>query len=87
MRKVIVVMVALVALLVPVSSWAQKGPIKVGLILPRPAPSPPTARTWPTACSSSSRSRAEFAGREVKLITEDDEGKPDQFFTKTQKPW
>ena len=51
-----------------------------------PASSPRSARTWSTAsrCTSTSTSN-DFGGAKVKLIVEDEQGKPDTAVTKAKK--
>jgi len=71
----IVIMVGLLVALDP--GWAQKGPIKVGLILPETGPLAANGKDMANGLQLFFEEQGwKVAGREVKLITEDDEGKP-----------
>ena len=87
MRKLLGVTLALVALVLvsPASSWAQKGPIKVGLILPETGPLAANGKDMANGMQLFVEEQGwRLAGREVKLITEDDEGKPPTGLAKTR---
>jgi len=71
----IVIMVGLLVALDP--GWAQKGPIKIGLILPETGPLAANGKDMANGLQLFFEEQGwKVAGREVKLITEDDEGKP-----------
>ena len=79
MRKLLGVTLALVAtcLLPAGTASAQKGPIKVGLILPETGPLAANGKDMANGMQLFFEERGwRLAGREIKLITEDDEGKP-----------
>src|SRR5215471_17823497 len=59
------------------SGWAQKGPIKIGLILPETGPLAANGKDMANGLQLFFEEQGwKLAGREVKLNTEDDEGKP-----------
>ena len=71
----IVIVVGLLVALDP--GWAQKGPIKVGLILPETGPLAANGKDMANGIQLFFEEQGgKLAGREIKLITEDDEGKP-----------
>ena len=79
MRKLLGVTLALVAtcLLPAGTASAQKGPIKVGLILPETGPLAANGKDMANGMQLFFEEQGwRLAGREIKLITEDDEGKP-----------
>ena len=81
MRRLLAVTLALVvsALILgaPAAGWAQKGPIKVGLILPETGPLAANGKDMANGLQLFFEEQGwRLAGREIKLITEDDEGKP-----------
>jgi len=79
MRKLLGVTLALVAacLLSAGAASAQKGPIKVGLILPETGPLAANGKDMANGMQLFFEEQGwRLAGREIKLITEDDEGKP-----------
>lgn len=88
MRKILSIAAVIGAALVlaaPVSSWAQKGPIKVGLILPETGPLAANGKDMANGMQLFFEEQGwRLAGREVKLITEDDEGKPPTGLAKTR---
>jgi branched-chain amino acid transport system substrate-binding protein len=87
MRKLVAVTLALVgiAILLPSAVWAQKGPIKVGLILPETGPLAANGKDMANGMQLFFEEQGwRLAGREVKLITEDDEGKPPTGLSKTR---
>jgi len=79
MRKLLGVTLALVAtcLLPAGTASAQKSPIKVGLILPETGPLAANGKDMANGMQLFFEEQGwRLAGREIKLITEDDEGKP-----------
>jgi branched-chain amino acid transport system substrate-binding protein len=71
----IVIVVGVLVTLDP--GWAQKGPIKVGLILPETGPLAANGKDMANGLQLFFEEQNwKLAGREVKLVTEDDEGKP-----------
>jgi len=80
MRKALSIALVLgAALLVAVTTvgWAQKGPIKIGLLLPETGPLAANGKDMANGMQLFFEEQGwRLAGREVKLITEDDEGKP-----------
>ena len=73
---VLLLLVAVVAL-VPAPAPAQKGPIKIGLLLPETGPLAANGKDMANGIQLFLEEQGgKLAGREVKLITEDDEGKP-----------
>ena len=79
MRKLLGVTLALVAtcLLPAGAASAQKSPIKVGLILPETGPLAANGKDMANGMQLFFEEQGwRLAGREIKLITEDDEGKP-----------
>jgi branched-chain amino acid transport system substrate-binding protein len=68
---------AVALLLAPALAPAQKGPIKVGLLLPETGPLAANGKDMANGFQLFFEEQGwKLAGREVKLITEDDEGKP-----------
>src|SRR3989454_7634001 len=79
------VFVAALILCAPSLSWAQKGPIKVGLILPETGPLAANGKDMANGMQLFFEEHGwKLAGREIKLITEDDEGKPPTGLAKTR---
>jgi branched-chain amino acid transport system substrate-binding protein len=79
MRKLLGVTLALVAtcLLPAGTASAQKGPIKIGLILPETGPLAANGKDMANGIQLFFEEQGwRLTGREIKLITEDDEGKP-----------
>src|SRR5499426_2824443 len=73
----ITLVLAAALLLVPDAVWAQKGPIKIGLILPETGPLAANGKDMANGMQLFFEEQGwRLAGREIKLITEDDEGKP-----------
>jgi len=73
----VTLIVIVVGLLVALPGWAQKGPIKVGLILPETGPLAANGKDMANGLQLFFEEQGwKLAGREVKLVTEDDEGKP-----------
>ncbi len=90
MRRIGVVTVlalAVVLLLLPggPGPWAQKGPIKVGFLVPQTGPLSANGKDMINALTLFlEEQNYRLAGREVKLIIEDDEGKPATGLTKAR---
>ncbi|HWM79244.1 MAG TPA: ABC transporter substrate-binding protein, partial [Methylomirabilota bacterium] len=80
MRRLSVVTLIAVAagmLMAAGAARAQKGPIKVGLILPETGPLAANGKDMANGMQLFFEEQGvKLAGREIKLITEDDEGKP-----------
>ena len=73
----VTLIVIVVGLLVALPGWAQKGPIKIGLILPETGPLAANGKDMANGLQLFFEEQGwKLAGREVKLVTEDDEGKP-----------
>jgi len=87
MRKSLgIVLLTLVANAVSIGGVsAQKGPIKIGFIVSLTGPFAPNGRDMANAFEMYlDENKYRLAGREVKLITEDDEGKPATGLTKAR---
>ena len=90
MRKpVVLVVLALVALALLLAgetvSWAQKGPIKVGLLVPQTGPLVANGKDMINGLELFfEQVNYRLAGREIKLIVEDDEGRPATGLTKAR---
>jgi branched-chain amino acid transport system substrate-binding protein len=90
MRKAsvtVVISLILVALLLPLGSgvWGQKGPIKVGLLVPQTGPLAANGKDMINGLQLYFEEQGNrLAGREIKLIIEDDEGKPATGLTKAR---
>ena len=66
-------------------SWAQKGPIKVGLLVPQTGPLAANGKDMINGLELFfEQVNYRLAGREIKLIIEDDEGKPATGLTKAR---
>ena len=78
MRKAFSIALVLVAALAgPAVSWAQKGPIKIGFLVPQTGPLAANGKDMINGMQLYLEEQGyRLAGREVKLIIEDDEGKP-----------
>jgi branched-chain amino acid transport system substrate-binding protein len=78
MRKALSIALVLVAALAaPAVSWAQKGPIKIGFLVPQTGPLAANGKDMINGMQLYLEEQGyRLAGREVKLIIEDDEGKP-----------
>jgi branched-chain amino acid transport system substrate-binding protein len=75
----IAIVLAVAALLLAGSPgvWAQKGPIKVGLLVPQTGPLAANGKDMINGLTLFLEEQGyRMAGREIKLIMEDDEGKP-----------
>jgi len=88
-RRVVVALAAVAAVLLalgvhgPVS--AQKGPVKVGLVLPTSGPLSANGKDMLNGMEMFlDENKYRLAGREVKLVVEDDEGKPATGLTKVR---
>jgi branched-chain amino acid transport system substrate-binding protein len=90
MRKVLAIAVTLVAVaalltVVGAPTWAQKGPVKVGLLVPQTGPLAANGKDMINGLQLFFEEQSyRLAGREVKLIIEDDEGKPATGLTKAR---
>jgi branched-chain amino acid transport system substrate-binding protein len=90
MRKILVLMVVALAVggLVlggATETWAQKGPIKVGLLVPQTGPLAANGKDMINGLQLFfEEQNYRLAGREIKLIIEDDEGKPATGLTKAR---
>jgi branched-chain amino acid transport system substrate-binding protein len=74
---ILAVAAAALVLGTPPAVWAQKGPIKIGLIIPETGPLAATGKDMANGMQLFFEEHGwRLAGREIKLITEDDEGKP-----------
>src|SRR5207253_1555894 len=66
-------------------SWAQKGPIKIGLLVPQTGPLAANGKDMINGFELFfEEHKYRLAGREVKFIVEDDEGKPATGITKAR---
>jgi branched-chain amino acid transport system substrate-binding protein len=90
MRKILLVLAAFVAIAALVAAgqsptWAQKGPVKVGLLVPQTGPLAANGKDMINGLELFFEEQGyRLAGREVKLIIEDDEGKPATGLTKAR---
>jgi branched-chain amino acid transport system substrate-binding protein len=86
MRKAFsIALVLVVALAAPAVSWAQKGPIKIGFLVPQTGPLAANGKDMVNGMQLYLEEQGyRLAGREVKLIIEDDEGKPPTGITKAR---
>src|SRR5512146_3344802 len=89
MRRLLVIAVLAVALLAGLvtggPSWAQKGPIKIGLLVPQTGPLAANGKDLIDGLELYlEEQKHRLAGREVKLISEDSEGKPATGITKAR---
>jgi branched-chain amino acid transport system substrate-binding protein len=87
MRKTLVIaalmLVAAAALGAP--SWAQKGPIKIGMLVPQTGPLAANGKDMINGFELFfEEQRYKLSGRDVKFIVEDDEGKPATGITKAR---
>ena len=81
------VVLAIAALLGAVGApgWAQKGPIKLGLLVPQTGPLAANGKDMISGLTLFLEEQGNrLAGREIKLIMEDDEGKPATGLTKAR---
>ncbi|OGK77082.1 MAG: hypothetical protein A2X51_05940 [Candidatus Rokubacteria bacterium GWC2_70_24] len=66
-------------------AWAQKGPIKVGMLVPQTGPLAANGKDMINALELFfEEQKYRLAGRDIKLIIEDDEGKPATGLTKAR---
>src|SRR2546428_529569 len=80
---VLAVIVAGVAAGAP--SWAQKGPIKIGMLVPQTGPLAANGKDMINGFELFfEEQKYRLAGREIKFIVEDDEGKPATGITKVR---
>ena len=69
----------------PTAPWAQKAPIKVGLLVPETGPLSANGKDMINALQLFlEEQKYRLGGREIKLIIEDDEGKPATGLTKAR---
>ncbi|HEY3066219.1 MAG TPA: ABC transporter substrate-binding protein [Methylomirabilota bacterium] len=82
---VVLAVVAVAALVVGLPSEAQKGPIKIGFLVPQTGPLAANGKDMINGFELFfEEQKYKLAGREVKLIIEDDEGKPATGLTKAR---
>jgi branched-chain amino acid transport system substrate-binding protein len=80
---VLAVLVALAAALSAAPSGAQKGPIKIGMLVPQSGPLAANGKDMINGFELFfEENKYRLAGREIKFIVEDDEGKPATGLTK-----
>jgi branched-chain amino acid transport system substrate-binding protein len=86
MRKALSIALVLVAALAaPSVSWAQKGPIRIGFLVPQTGPLAANGKDMVNGMQLFLEEQGyRLAGREIKLIIEDDEGKPPTGITKAR---
>ncbi len=86
MRKAFSIALVLVAALAaPGTGFAQKGPIKIGFLVPQTGPLAANGKDMINGMQLYLEEQGyRLAGREVKLIIEDDEGKPPTGITKAR---
>ena len=90
MRKVLVLMVVAVAMAAvglsePTAAWAQKGPIKIGFLLPTTGPLSANGKDMINGLEMFlEEQKSRLAGREINLIIEDDAAVPATGLTKTR---
>ncbi len=89
MRRTLAIVVLAVAALLVVAGgegWAQqKGPVKIGLLVPQTGPLAANGKDMINGLELFlEEQKSRLAGREVKLIIEDDEGKPATGLTKAR---
>jgi branched-chain amino acid transport system substrate-binding protein len=89
MPRLLVIAVLAVALLAGLlaggPSWAQKGPIKVGMLVPQTGPLAANGKDMINGFELFfEENKYRLAGREIKFIVEDDEGKPATGLTKAR---
>ncbi len=82
-RLLVLLLLAVVAAGAPV--WAQKGPIKIGMLVPQTGPLAANGKDMINGFELFfEEQKYRLAGREVKFIVEDDEGKPATGITKAR---
>jgi branched-chain amino acid transport system substrate-binding protein len=86
MRKALsIALVLIAALSAPAVSWAQKGPIKIGFLVPQTGPLAANGKDMINGMQLYLEEQGyKLAGREVKLIVEDDAGVPATGLTKAR---
>ncbi len=88
MRRTLgIVVLAVAGLLVAAGSgsWAQRGPIKIGLLVPQTGPLAANGKDMVNGLELFlEEQKHRLAGREVKLVVEDSEGKPATGLTKAR---
>jgi branched-chain amino acid transport system substrate-binding protein len=89
MRRLLVISVAAVGLLAGFlaggPSWAQKGPIKIGMLVPQTGPLAANGKDMINALEMFlDEQKHRLAGRDIKLIIEDDAGTPATGLTKAR---
>src|SRR5687767_7277471 len=89
MRRLLVISVLAVSLLAGLvaggPSWAQKGPIKIGMLVPQSGPLAANGKDMINGFELFfEENKYRLAGREIKFIVEDDEGKPATGLTKAR---
>jgi branched-chain amino acid transport system substrate-binding protein len=81
----VLLVAAIVALTIPALAPAQKGPITVGLLVPLTGPFTANGKDMANSVQLFFEEQGwKLAGREIKLVTEDDEGKPATGITKVR---
>jgi branched-chain amino acid transport system substrate-binding protein len=85
LAAVVLAVIAVVALVAGAPSEAQKGPIKIGFLVPQTGPLAANGKDMINGFELFfEEQKYRLAGREVKLIIEDDEGKPATGLTKAR---
>jgi branched-chain amino acid transport system substrate-binding protein len=88
-NKRVVVIMGILALLVcsrPGMVWAQKGPVKIGVITPMTGAAAAIGKDMVNGLNMYLEENGkQFAGRKVEVIVEDSQGKPDVALTKLRK--
>src|ERR1044072_6118625 len=82
---IVVVAAAAIGMVAGAPSWAQKGPIKVGMLVPQTGPLAANGKDMINGFELFfEEQKYRLAGREVKFIIEDNEGKPETGITKAR---
>ncbi|HEX3176557.1 MAG TPA: ABC transporter substrate-binding protein [Methylomirabilota bacterium] len=89
MRRSLVAVIVLALLVAGLAarerSWAQKGPIKIGMLVPQTGPLAANGKDMVNALELFlDEQKYRLAGREIKLIVEDDAGQPATGLTKAR---
>jgi branched-chain amino acid transport system substrate-binding protein len=85
MRKTLVIaaLIAVAAAALGAPVWAQKGPIKIGMLVPQTGPLAANGKDMINGFELFfEENKYKLAGRDIKFIVEDDEGKPATGLTK-----
>ncbi|MBI3107600.1 MAG: ABC transporter substrate-binding protein, partial [Candidatus Rokubacteria bacterium] len=83
--RIVALLVAGLLFLPSTAAWAQKGPIKVGMLVPQTGPLAANGKDMINALELFfEEQKYRLAGRDIKLIIEDDEGKPATGLTKAR---